>query len=662
MDVATRLALVFALGTCLVGAVAFVLAIGRIMMPATFLPLLLAVTVGLWFLALRKGSIPTRWRALAGEVRAEPFALGVGAAVLVGFAILRLGYSPLQNFFGSSPWRYWADGREIALAHRIPSLALQYGMLLTPTTNKVLLNTLDAGAIFILGRDPLPGFGAMLWIGSVGLAAALWALGRELGLRHTAILLPVLALANELVMNREFTSDLITFKAEIFGRMVAFAALAVAVRALRRRHMKDAVVAGLLFGAGAAIHLVPVLIALIMLAFYGLAVLIVDRGLGAFARQAAAMAVAFIALGGVLLVLPHGDLGLRGATGNSAYSSFGPGFDPTFYVNTGRLTGRLSGHIVVGPRTWYLPPQRAAWAFVGAATGLIRAPASVRGAVEWLLAVGGLLAAAAMLVFFPRELRPVGVMCYGLLVSIVGLTWLISLRYHLYIQARFGVRRLFDYASIPLIIFGLALIEGALLLLTRSARGRTVRPWVPGVALAVVAVVVSALVIPSARPPRRGDAPLDRGLIASFDWVRANIPCDARILANIHTEGVFEALTGRSAVLEGMTPYLRPSVLAPIVRLFLDARRFFVDPQGNQAFLAREGVDYVVILHSGGVGYSLPIGRIDQAALASAPFLEPMYSSPAMTVYRVHGVARPAGLPVPSSARGFRCEREPIRS
>jgi hypothetical protein len=267
-----------------------------------------------------------------------------------------------------------------------------------------------------------------------------------------------------------------------------------------------------------------------------------------------------------------------------------------------------------------------------------------------------------MLAFFPKDLRPVGVMCYGLLVSIVGLTWLISLRYHLYIQAWFGVRRLFDYGSIPLIIFGMALAEGAVLLLTRSRRGRSIRPWVPGAALAIVAVAVSALVIPSARPPGGGDAPLDHGLIASFDWVRANVPCDARILANIHTEGVFEALTGRAAVLEGMTPYLRPTVLAPIVRLFLDARRFFADPQGNQAFLAREGVDYVAILHAGRVGYSEPIGKIDQAALASWPLLEPVYSSPAMTVYRVHGVARPAGLPDPSSARGFRCEREPIRS
>jgi hypothetical protein len=654
---ALRIALAFALGCCVVGGVAFVLAIGHVLIPASFLLLLVLVTGGLWLLGVRSGSMSAQWRALAAEVRGDRSVYVAGILVLVTFAVLRLTYSPLLNFAGSTPWRYWADAREISLAHGIPAVSLQYGLLLTPTTNKVMLNVLDAGAIFVLGRQPLPALGAMLWIGSTGLAAALWALGRELRLRYTAILLPVLALASGVPISREFGADLTTFKAEIFGRMVAFAALAVAIRAVRGRRAKDAAVAGVMLGAAAAIHLVPVVIALIMLSLYVLALLVVERRFALVTRQAAVILGVFVAVGGALLYLPRGDLGLRGDTGNSPYSSFAPGFDPTLYLNSGRLPGRL----VVGPRTWYVSPARAARAYVGAAAGLGRSSDKVRRAIKWLLGVGGLAAAAAMLFLFPKEIRPVGVMCYGLGASIVVLTWLFSLRYHLYIPAWFGIRRLFDYGFLPLIIFGLALVEGAILLLPRLSRSRPARVPIPAMASLVLVVTVAALVLPGSRSPSGGGQPLDRGLISSFEWIRANVPCDARILANLHTEGVFEALTGRVAVLEGMTPYLRPAILGPIVRLLLDAHDFFLKPQDGQAFLAREGVDYIVILRTGRVGYFEPIGKFNTASLNEVPFLKPVYSSPAMMVYRVEGVTRPTGLPDPSRTAGFHCDRGPIR-
>jgi hypothetical protein len=114
-------------------------------------------------------------------------------------------------------------------------------------------------------------------------------------------------------------------------------------------------------------------------------------------------------------------------------------------------------------------------------------------------------------------------------------------------------------------------------------------------------------------------------------------------------------------VLEGMTPYLRPAILGPIVRLLLDAHDFFLKPQDGQAFLAREGVDFIVILRTGRVGYFEPIGKFNTASLNQVPFLKPVYSSPAMMVYQVEGVTRPTGLPDPSRTAGFHCDRGPIR-
>src|SRR2546430_16380646 len=72
---------------------------------------------------------------------------------------------------------------------------------------------------------------------------------------------------DRMAFDRELTGDLVTFKAETFGRLLAFAGVALAVRALRRRkRLLDALLAGGLFAVGAATHLVPVLIAGLLMA------------------------------------------------------------------------------------------------------------------------------------------------------------------------------------------------------------------------------------------------------------------------------------------------------------------------------------------------------------------------------------------------------------
>jgi hypothetical protein len=574
--------------------------------------------------------------------------------VVVWFALFRLAFPSLLHFSTSSSWRYWADSVEVTQAGRIPSKVLQYGSLYPPTVNKVVLDGLNAGVIFAGGREALPGMASMLWIAAVGMTLSLWSLGRELGLRHMAVLLPVLSIANRVFLNPEMTTDLDTFKAELFGRLVAFLALALAVRSLsRRRGWKDALMAGGLLGVAAGIHLIPVIMAGAFVAAYAVARFLADRtaaSLASVTRRTAVIGAITVALGSVVLGLPHGNLGLRGA-GGEITGGLGPCFDPTRYLNSGFLPNPLCTQ----PRSWYLSPARAFRDYVASATHIsLHSPAaSAIRPLELVLLLVGLVVALIMLLRLPGELGPAGVAGWGLMVALVGLTTLFSRVYRLYIPAYVGVRRLFDFSSLPLILLGLALAEGLLL----RAAGATRARWLPAVVAVVLIVGTAAALL-----PRAGTMPstADRSLVEPFDWIRANVPCDARILANLHTEGVFEALTGRVAVLEGATPYLVPPIRDPIVHLLLAARDFFQDPQAHPAFLQAEGVTYVVVISAGGVGYSEPIGAANRSSLASAPFLRAVHISPAMTIYQVEGLLPHTGVANPATHPGFDCLSGPI--
>src|SRR5207237_1135796 len=110
--------------------------------------------------------------ALRAQLAAEPWLEGLGLAAIVVFALMRLRFSPLLNFEMFGPWRYWADGLEIADAGRVPHQTLQWGAAYTPTVSKVILNSYQAGMSYLIGSAPLPAMGALLWVASVGLAVA----------------------------------------------------------------------------------------------------------------------------------------------------------------------------------------------------------------------------------------------------------------------------------------------------------------------------------------------------------------------------------------------------------------------------------------------------------------------------------------------------------
>ena len=643
---ATRIALAFGLGYATVGLTATALAIGHVLSRTWFILALLAVTLALWGVAERRGRPGEHLKAVREELAEDRVALAAGLIVLLAIAVVRLRSSPLLDFQMFGPWRYWADGLELADAGQVPSQSLQWGALYTPAISKLVLNSFHAGSSYLLGRSPLPAMGALLWVASTGFAAGLWALGRELGLRVLAPLLPLLTLT---LLNDELRRNLDVYTAENVGRMVAVCGLVAGVRALRDRDgWADPAVAALLFGAGFATHGVPVVALMIALGWYGVARLFQQWDRGPVLGRMVAIALGAPAITVALLLSAGGTIGFQGASGSDRYRSFGAGVDPTASLLSGTLQ-----HSPVGAGHWYVGPSGIGTYFLRAVTTLDDPPR----VLLWLIPVAVLVAAIAMLRWLPADLGAAAVMAAGLGVSLVGIAFLFSYRYRTQIPGRFGIDREFDYLPLAAVVLVLLALEPAAAWVGRR------RAWAPVAVAALViglpAVAVGATVGPARSSYRQNG---ERAL-AILDWVAANTPCDARILPDRVTLGTFVAATGRVSVVEGMGPYLRPDMLHPVLNQVLRAHRFFQDPDAGLPFLRRQGVDYVIVVKGVRIGSmvgTLDTG-VDPAAFADVRFLRQVHTSPDADVYRVRGSGlRARVFPDPGDAPGFTCLRGPV--
>jgi hypothetical protein len=642
IGIPTRLALAFGLGYAVVGITAVALVIARVMRPETFFPALVIVTAALWAGGLRRDGLRAHLHAASAEFHRDRWTLAVGALVLVAIAIVRLRSSPLLNFEMFGPWRYWADGLEIADAGRVPAHTLQWGSFWTPTVSKVVLNSYHAGLSYAIGRAPLPAMGALLWVASTGLAAGLWALGRELGLRRLAPLLPLLLLV---VLNDELRRNLDVYTAENVGRMVAVCALILGVRALRDRDgWKEPFLAALLFGAGFATHGVPVVALMVALGWYAIARVALDREWRAVVGRLVVIGAAAVAVTVTILFASGGSIGFQGASGNSSYASFGNDVDPTASLLTGTLH-----HSPTGTGHWYVPPAAIMHDFTRSATTLQRAPSWL----VWLVPfVAVAVAAAMMLRWFPRELAPLGVVAAGTAATLLGIAFLFSYRYRTQIPGRFGIDREFDYLPLVLVLAVLGVAEAVL------GRLRAVRRWIPVVVVAAAVVVPAVAVAATVGPARSGWQQNGRDSVAVLDWVDRHAPCGARILPDRVTLGTFAAVTGRVSVVEGMGPYLRPAMLHTVLNTVLQAHRFFEHPAGGAALLRRLGVNEVIVVKGVRIGSMVGVleDGVDPAVFGNVPYLQRVYSSPLFDVYRVRGSGG-GRFPDPATIAGFHCER-----
>jgi hypothetical protein len=157
-------------------------------------------------------------------------------------------------------------------------------------------------------------------------------------------------------------------------------------------------------------------------------------------------------------------------------------------------------------------------------------------------------------------------------------------------------------------------------------------------ALALVAAVLAVAAVIDRTPRDRSLSRADAG-IAVAERVAEVVPCDARMLANARTAGFWEATTGRRAVTEGMAPFLRPGVLERILPILVAANEFFDHPQANQDFLARQRIQYLVVVKPdvwfgwGGTGRG-PAPR-DAEKIQSLPGVHPVFRDRRVSIFAV---------------------------
>lgn len=650
---ATRLAAIFGLGYAAAGSCSFVLAAAHVFWLASFLPLWLVVTAGLWWLALRRFSLREQGRALWSDLLRDRLPLLLGALVVLVMIIFKLPF--LHVVAGGAHYVYYLNGIEIANAHGVPSQTLEYGQSWPSATDKIFLDAFT-GVVPMLSSNPLLGPGVLLVLSYAGAAIGLWATAWELGLRRTGALLPLLVLANLRFLDPGMASGFDVYRAENFGIGVAFCALPLGIVAIREGSWRRAAIAGVTLAAAAGTHLVPVVVVVFVLIAVGLGELL--RGSAGRARRV--LVRDFVAMGGiggviyvVIRIFAGGTLGLGGASNQSSYNAIKTWFDPTEYLYTGDFASKN-------------PPERDHFFVSGRA--IIDNVLETATHTGWdttlcVAVIAGTLAVAVLLFFTARDrLGTVGIAAFGTLVMILVLCLGFSFYYHVWIDGTFGYRRMSVYDSIPLVMAGLGLVESVLLLLemvrvkalldrvreSLSLEDLRAKITFQGSVAAVVPVVaLTAWVGPSSMPTSMsifnpashgGMQTASSDLTAFANWVRTSTPCGARFLVNSRPEGTMTSLTARFDLSEGMGSFLRPGTLTYVTDLMLSARSFYADPLQNESFLRKEHINYVVVANNTLlIGYPGPIALDGQAEMDKAPFLRQAWTDGATTVYQVKG-------------------------
>ena len=656
----TRLALVFPLGYAAIALTALVLAI----LHALYLPALAALLVIgsalAWVTGLRRAPLRAHLNTWRREIGDERWPYLMAAALILVLVVIRLTYSPILNISDQTPLRYWADGLEMADAHRIPELSLQWGHLFPSTVSKAVLNSFDAAMSMFLGRGPFAPMGALLMLVSTGLILGAVALGREMGLRWTAPLLAILLFANRFIGNRELSADLDTYRAENWGRLLALAAVLLAVRALRSPSFRDArleaAASGILFGVCAGTHLVPAVIGLALVICYGVGRAIADQRVVAILGTGTAVAGMAVLMGAVVLIAPRGDVGFEGTSAQDSYRrlgvelGLGEAWDPTLYLAQGKIEQaphEYSGRFYVSPSYLYREYTR-------------RVVGVTKVRQRYLIALPVFATMSLLLLLFlgKRDLKALAVAAVLLVAVILVVSLYFSFRYDVYAIAQFGPRRLFDYSALPFLLVGLAVVEFGLVRLgERVPRVGDPLPWLTPVASVVFLAILAIAALPKAVAPRQS-YPYLASALPPLAWIQRHVPCEGRVLADRRTLATFETITRRAGVLEGMGPYLRPDVLGRAIREMLAARDFFKDPEGHGSYLRQRHISAVMVTaYNHPMGGALKVAAVDRKGLDSAPFLEEAARSASVTVYRVTDLdaSRSEAFPGVRGRAGYGC-------
>ena len=578
----TRVALALGLGYAGAALVATVLTAAHAMRPASFAAGIGLLTAAAWAPGrprfARRSPSPSSERLPP----ADPLLAGAALAIVAAFTVAHLTVSPAENFGSVSSFRYWADGLEIADAGRIPAHTVQWGVEQVPTVSKVALNAFDAGVSLLTGGGPLAPMRALTVLSAVGVATALLAFGRELGMRAGAVVLTGVAVMAppSLPAPRELSNDLDVFRAESFGRLAACCGLLLALRSVRGRAGRPVMVAAAAtFAVAALTHLVPALIALAALA----ALALLDRSptpsRSRKVGRAAAIAAAAAAIWAGTLIAAGGSLGLQRVTGGAGYPASLARIDPT-------ASFALQRRVALRPaRTFTIAPSTLADRYLASLAGR-----QGTSAPRYALVLVGIvvIASAVALLAGTWEQRVPVILAWCLAAGSLAAAFAFSSRYRTVVPADFGPRRLFDYAALSC-----ALVAGAT---TDVLIDRMREPRLRRAAVAVVFALVLAAALD--RGQWRSGGPADAADQA-LPALGRSLPCDARVLTDVRSAGIFEAYTGRVSVVEGGAPYLRPADMPAALDALIGAKRFFADPAAGEPFLRAHRIGFVVLFRPG---------------------------------------------------------------
>jgi hypothetical protein len=662
-SVFTFLALAFAMGFASVGSVSLMLALLGMLDPLTLAVCWVVGSASTLFIAFRRRALRVHLHGWAEDIRRGPWEAATTVLVIVSAGIARWLVPPVTAIGPTVP-RYWADALEIADAGGFPEGTLQWGTILPPTTSKALLNSFDAGASMLLGRDLVPSQAALLFVVTVGLVLIAIALFSELGIRWLAPLGGLLLFLDHAVPN-DLVIDLGRNLAENWGRLAAFAG--VLAWCLARPGSPDdeltpgagdprmragpIVVSGLLLGVSTGTHLVAASFGIATICALGISSLLVERTRVVSIAAIGAVIGITLLVGVSILAAAPGELGFGGATGEDPYrdlrSSLGlpAGFDPTRFITTHDVDAALE----VEQADVADVASEFAYKVWGANAFQIDGEERRSPLLLAIPTILGLVCSVLVLLIGPTPLRVVAVSAVILASALFLIGVAFALRYDEFVLQSFGNRRLFSYAIVPH-VFAFTAAGEALAMRFSRVRGRT--------SIAVAAAVAMSAVLAVA--PVREDATSEpwTSQLALVRWIGHHVPCEGRVLMDRRTLGTFETIAGRAGVLEGMGPHLRPEVLELAIGEIFRARSFFERPEDGRGYLRDRSVAAVVITRPNPrvamLGYR--IAHVPPERLDRIGYLAPTFSNPAGSVYLVDGFDPNPASPRVAGRPGYGCQ------
>ncbi|HET7195243.1 MAG TPA: DUF6541 family protein [Nocardioides sp.] len=529
----------------------------------------------------------------------------------VGVAAFRITWGST----GGTPWYYWNLADQVAEHHHVPLTSTEWGMTV-PFLGDYHLFTTATAMLLQQGGSGVSALHAVMAVAVVLVACGAFALAAALGAPRPAAFLAVPVAVGTGVAALKLTA----YRPEAFGLgllLIVAACFVWWLRSADRTALVCTCVAGL---AVYGVHGVAAVTAVVL---FGAATVAFAPGRPGIRRYAMQAGLAAVLVGAVILVVGLA-LGMKmSAVSAGGLVDRGGTEDPTWQFLR-----------AIGGRPFTSPPDNGAVFDRGI-------DSTYAGGLElWLVGVTVALAIVVLVVASGRDVLARRQLAFFLLaaVALAALAAVFALGWEGYVPRRTG-QRFTAEASIlagPLIACG----AGHLLQPRRSRAGRRAPPrdrsaapvWVLA-ALLAVGGCLTGLTLAHTRGsdyPSQQDVEVLRSL---------EIPSHATVLTNGYNEGYIEQTTGAHGLVGGRAPYTFPTILDRALQVLTEAKEFYRAPKAHEAFLQREGIDYVLVGRDSALGRAPFRGGVNLTGLDSLPVLTEIATTPDLVVYRVEAPA-----------------------